>query len=229
MIVAVMQPYLFPYVGYFQLIHAVDDFVIYDDVNYINAGWINRNYILGKNAPQLMTMQLNGASQNLLINEISVGDKRHKLLKTIQQTYSKAPFYKTVFPLIESVFSQKENNLAKLLTYSLKLVCDYLDLHPNWHISSELKKDNALRGQQKILAICDALGATQYINNIGGQELYEKQLFSDRGVQLSFIESQTNPYPQYGQQFMPNLSIIDVLMFNDVEKCQALLEGYKIV
>lgn len=224
-----MQPYFFPYIGYWQLIHAVDHFVVYDDVNYINAGWINRNFILNQHDKQLITMQLNGASQNLLINEITVGDRRNKLLKTIQQAYSKAPFFDSVFPIIKKILEQQEQNLGGFLNYGLQLVCEYLGLRPHWHLSSELNKDNALRGQDKIIAICNELGATHYINNFGGEELYNRDVFSSQGMQLSFIKPTTKPYRQYGHEFVPNLSIIDVLMFNDVSQCQLLLEGYALV
>ena len=108
-----MQPYLFPYLGYFQLIQAVDAFVVYDDVNYIKGGWINRNFILGQNGKQRLTLALERASPNCYINQIMVGYNTEKLIKTIRQNYSKAPLYEVVLPVIEEILRQQEKNLAK--------------------------------------------------------------------------------------------------------------------
>lgn len=211
---AVMQPYLFPYLGYFQLIQAVDAFVVYDDVNFINRGWINRNNILVQGSGQLLTMELAGASQNKMINEIEVSGRNDKLLKSIRFNYSKAPYLSQVFPIIDDIFNQRERNLARFLDYQLRQICNYLDLHPAWHISSEIKKDKELRGQIKILDICDKLGAKNYINLPGGKDLYDRKLFDSKGISLTFIRPRFEAYLQFSGDFVPHLSIIDVMMFN---------------
>lgn len=226
---AIMQPYLFPYLGYFQLIREVDVFVIYDDVNYINRGWINRNNILSQGKAQLITMELEGASQNKLINEISVTGRNKKLLKSILQSYRKAPYFPEVFPLIESILNNTEKNLARLLDFQLRQICAHLGLSPEWHISSKIKKDSELRGQEKIFAICRELDATHYINAPGGRELYNQESFNKRGLQLSFIQPRAVSYRQFGEEFIPHLSIIDVMMFNGREQCAKLLEEYELV
>lgn len=226
---AIMQPYLFPYLAYFQLIRAVDAFVVYDDVNYIKGGWINRNYILAQGGKQRITLQVHGASPNLFINQISVGGGQVKLLKTIRQCYAKAPQFWAVFPLIEEILLQREKNLARYLNYSLRLICDYLGLYPKWYISSDLNKNNSLRGLDKVLAICAELGAAHYINALGGKELYNHEDFALRGLQLSFIQQCPVGYIQVGNSFMPNLSIIDVMMFNDQNRCARLLDEYEFV
>lgn len=212
--IAVMQPYLFPYLGYFQLISAVDAFVLFDDVCYINRGWINRNNILAQGKAQMFTMELEGASQNKLINEIGIGARNEKLIKTIRLSYIKAPYFHKVFPVIEDVLNQKEKNLARFLNYQLRQVCNYLGISPLWKISSELKKDNSLRAQDKILAVCRELGATSYINLPGGKKLYDLQSFEARGVELSFLQPRPTQYRQFYNEYIPNLSIIDVMMFN---------------
>lgn len=227
--IAIMQPYLFPYLGYFQLIRAVDTFVVYDDVNYINKGWVNRNYILAQGNKLLVTLPLQGGSQNRLINQIAVGDGRKKIIKTIRHCYSKAPHFPEVFPLIEEILLHQEMNLARFLDHSLRQICDHLALHPLWRISSTLKKENELRGQEKVLAICEELGASHYINVSGGKELYDRGDFSDQATRLSFIQSKPVAYRQFGKAFVPNLSIIDVMMFNDKEQCRKLLEEYDLV
>lgn len=226
---AIMQPYLFPYLGYFQLIRAVDAFVVYDDVNYIKGGWINRNFILAQGGKQLITLPLQGASPNLLINQVQVGGRPVKLLETIRHCYGSAPQFGKVFPLLEGIFLQQEKNLARFLDRELRQVCDYLGLHPEWHVSSTLKKNNNLCGQDKVLAICEELGASQYINVPGGKELYDREDFARRGLQLSFIQPCPVEYRQLGKSYVPNLSIIDVMMFNDQPQCAKLLEEYALV
>jgi hypothetical protein len=225
---AIMQPYLFPYLGYFQLIRAVDAFVLYDDVNYIKGGWINRNYILGQEGKQRLTVPLLARSSNRLINEIEIGPQTGKLIKAIQQCYSKAPGFAATFPLIEDIFLQPEKNLARFLCYSLKTICTYLALQPKWYISSELQKDNGMRGQYKVLAINKILGATHYINLPGGAALYSKEIFNSEGIQLSFVKPASVAYPQFGKTFIPNLSIIDTLMFSGVEGTKLLLDQFSI-
>lgn len=225
---AVMQPYFFPYLGYFQLIRAVDAFVVYDDVNYIKGGWINRNYILTNRDKQLITLPLQDASQNKLINQIEVGGQ-HRILKSLYHSYGKAPYFDAIYPVIEDIFAQIEKNLARFLEYQLRCICEYLGLHTQWHISSALKKDNGLCGQEKVLSICEELGATHYINAPGGKALYDQQSFATRGLQLSFIQSREVSYRQFGTRFLPSLSIIDVLMFNSCEQCARLLEEYDLV
>lgn len=227
--IAIMQPYLFPYLGYFQLIQAVDAFVVYDDVNYIKQGWINRNYILAQGRPLRITLSLRNASPNRSINEVTVGDNQDKLLKTIRQNYSRAPQFATVFPVIEEILLQQEKNLAAFLDQGLRRICNYLDLRPAWHISSSLEKDTDLRGQEKVLFICEKLGATEYINLPGGMALYDRERFARRNIRLSFIQPRPVAYNQSGRDFVPNLSIIDAMMFNDHKKCQELLREHDLV
>lgn len=226
---AIMQPYLLPYLGYFQLIRAVDAFVVYDDVNYIKGGWINRNFILAEGDKQLITLPLQGASPNQLINQITVGNRQNKLIETIRHRYGKAPQFSAVYALVENILKQHEENLARFLDYQLRQICDYLGLHPKWYVSSSLKKDNELRGQDKVLAICEELGATHYINVPGGKSLYDREAFASRGMQLSFVQPKAVAYRQFGNEFTPNLSIIDVMMFNDKAQCAKLLEEYELV
>jgi len=227
--VAIMQPYFFPYIGYFQLIHAVDVFVVYDDVNFINRSWINRNYVLSQAQKSRLTLQLQGASQNLLINQIQVGQNKEKLLKTIQHGYAKAHHFESSFPVISNSLMQAETNLATYLTNSLRNLCSYLSIEAKWYLSSEIEKNNILKGQEKILDVCKQLGATEYINMPGGRELYDDASFAEQDIQLSFLEPGIAPYEQNSNQFIPYLSIIDVLMFNSQQLCQQMVKEYKIV
>ncbi|WP_018249185.1 WbqC family protein [Orenia marismortui] len=230
--VAIMQPYFLPYIGYFQLINQVDKFILYDDVNYINRGWINRNRILLNGEAHMITLALSGASQSKLINQIVIHDgerQKKKLLKTIRHAYVKAPYYDQVFPLIEEIMLNDESNLVKFIEFSLKGIANYLDFNTEFIISSKIKKDNELIGQNKILEICKELEAGIYINPIGGYELYSKEEFIREGIELYFIKAEDIKYKQYKNEFIPNLSIIDILMFNSKDKIKLLLEKYKLV
>jgi hypothetical protein len=227
--VAVMQPYFFPYLGYWQLISSVDTFVIFDDVNYFKKGYINRNSILVNNTSYLLTLELLKASQNKKINEIVVGGNAPNILKTISSSYKKAPNFEIVFCFIRQILLNDEDNLAYFLYYLIKRVCDYLDIPTDLKVSSKIEKSRVLKGQERILQICTSLEATHYINAIGGQELYRKEVFLEHKIELSFLKSKSIEYRQYEGPFIPNLSIIDVLMFNDKEQIKKYLHEYDLI
>lgn len=225
MTVAIMQPYIFPYIGYWQLINAVDTFVIYDDVNYINKGYINRNSILVNGKSQQFTLELIGASQNKLINEIEIGKNSKKLLKTIEMSYKKAPYFETIFSIIEDILNQEEKNLVKVIGYSLQKIA----IDTKFIYSSHIEKDNTLKAQDKILDICNKLEATTYINAIGGKELYSKVMFKDNKIDLNFLDIELIEYKQFKNEFVPYLSIIDILMFNSKDDIKNMLNRYELV
>ncbi len=226
-----MQPYFFPYIGYWQLINAVDKFILYDDVAYINRGWVNRNRILLNGKPFFLTIPLCDASQNKLINQVQVSiDERakRKILETIRHCYHKAPFFETIYPVFERVINQDETNLSKFLEFSIRSVCNYLDIKTELICSSSIPKDDSLRGQDKVIHICKLLGAEEYINSFGGRHLYSPEEFQKNGLKLSFLEPEKILYPQYKNEFVPNLSIIDVLMFNSKKTIKSFLSMYKL-
>ena len=230
--IGIMQPYFLPYIGYWQLLNAVDKYIIYDDVNYINRGWINRNRILLNSKDKMITLSLKEVSQNKLIKEIELLNnekEREKLLKTISQSYKKAPFYDEVYPLIEEILNFKEINLGKFLENSIKKIIEYLEINATILISSEIEKDNMLKGKNKILDICKNLGASEYYNAIGGQELYSYEEFNKEGIKLKFLKSGNIEYRQFKNEFIPNLSIIDVMMFNSKEKIKEFLNNYTLI
>ena len=229
--IGIMQPYLFPYIGYYQLIKAVDTFVIYDDVNYIKQGWINRNRILVNGIENMFSIPLKGGpSQSKKINEMEFLDNTiSKLLRTIEQSYKKSPYFSEVYPVITNILTYEESNMAKFLRYSLNMVMEHLEINTLVLVSSEIEKNNSLKGADKGIDICKQLKATNYINAIGGQELYSKEIFAENGLILNFIESKPIVYPQFKNQFIPWLSIIDVMMFNSVEKIQEMLDNYELI
>jgi hypothetical protein len=229
---AIMQPYLFPYIGYFQLINAVDKFVILDDVNYINRGWINRNRVLINGEPQLISVPLKEASQNKLINEIEIAiDQkwREKLLKTLQYNYKKAPFSHDVFPLVEKIILNKEQNISTFIFTSLIVINGYLEIKTFIEPSSAKYYTKHLKAEQKIINICIQEETTTYINPIGGTELYSKQLFKDHNIDLFFLKAKEIIYDQSCKNFIPWLSIIDVMMFNSRRDIKEMLDQFDLV
>jgi hypothetical protein len=229
---AIMQPYFFPYIGYWQLINAVDKFVIYDDVNYINRGWVNRNRILYKGTDRYINVFLKGASQNKLINEIEVNldDKsNHNNIKLLEEAYKNAPMYNEVKTLMEGCIDQQESNLGRYLEKIIRSVCEYLEIDTEILLSSEIHKDNSLRAQNKIIEINKILGASEYINAIGGTSLYNGEDFASEGIKLSFLQTENITYKQFSDEFHPNLSIIDIMMFNSKDVIKEFLQAYRLV
>ena len=224
-----MQPYLFAYIGYWQLINAVDIFVIYDDVNFIKRGHINRNTFLQNQKPQLFTLELVGASQNKKINEIDVGNNSKKLLKTIRQNYSKAPFFTDVFPVLEEILNNGQKELSKFLGSSLVKISKYLNIETKFLYSSDIKNDKALKAQDRLIEISKTLNATSYINSIGGIELYDKSVFSQNDINLSFLKTYEISYKQFNNEFVPNLSIVDILMFSSKDNIKNMLNHFQLI
>lgn len=227
-----MQPYFLPYIGYFQLLNAVDKYVIYDDVNYIKGGWINRNRILINDIDKFLILRLSGASSYKLINSIEVSaDKiyKKKILKTICSSYEKAPFYSAVYSMMEDIINNEERVLSKFLEYSLRKICCYLNINTTLIVSSKLAKNNELKGQDKVIQICKLLGGTEYYNAIGGQKLYSFKAFENNNIKLKFLKTNGIQYQQFDNAFVTNLSILDVMMFNSVDTIKKMLEEYELI
>lgn len=230
----IMQPYLFPYLGYFQSINAVDKFVIYDDVQFIKGGWINRNRILINGKDSMITLRIKNDDFKLNINERYLVDnyeyENNKIIKSIELAYSKAPYYKETIKVIKDIFDYKENNLSKFIINSITKICDYLDIDTEIIVSSKLLKDSTLKAQDKVIYINKIIGANTYINAIGGFELYSKEVFKKNEINLFFLKMKDIVYKQFDQNnFISNLSIIDVLMFNSKEQVKKILNEYELV
>ena len=230
---AIMQPYLFPYIGYFQLINTVDKFVIHDDVQYIKGGWINRNRFLINKRDFLFTFSIKKDSGFLNINQRfftnNFDREKEKFLKLTETYYSKAPFYSNTKKILDSILATDEKNISRMITQSLISICDYLDINTEFYISSKLSKDNRLKGQERVININKCLHSNHYINSIGGQNLYSTKKFNSHGIQLSFIQSKLIEYKQFNHQFVPWLSIIDILMFNDKHQIKKMLDEYNLI
>jgi hypothetical protein len=233
MIVGIMQPYFMPYIGYFQLINSVDEFVIYDNIQYTKKGFINRNRILSNGTDQLFSLSLKKDSDylNVVERELSgLWEKdKNKILNTIKSSYSKAPYFEESFDLISKCLNNSEVNLFRFIYDSIVLVNEYLDIKTKVIISSTIDIDHTLKSQDKVLAICKERNATQYINSIGGVELYNKEIFKQNNIELNFIKSNLIQYKQFNNEFIPWLSIIDVLMFNSKEEINKYLNEYTLI
>ena len=226
MTLAIMQPYLFPYIGYWQLVYSADTFVIMEDLHYIKQGYINRNSILVNGKAQRITLELMHASQNKLMTEIEIGNNREQLLKTVERAYKHAPYFNDVFPLIRTVLEFPEKNLAKFTSNSIVKISNFLGLDTKFVHSCDFERDHRLRAQDMVLDICKKFNATNYINTIGGQKLYSSEVFKDHGINLNFIEPEIIEYRQFKNEFVPKLSIIDVMMFNSREEIDEMLKKF---
>ena len=230
---AVMQPYLFPYIGYFQLINAADKFVVYDNIEYTRKGWINRNRILVDGKIKFFTLPLKKDSDFLTVRERFTADnsevKIKRILSQISNSYRRAPFYKEVYPFIENLFLSGEKNLFGFILKSIIELCSLLEIKTELIISSELIMDHDLKSEKKVLEINRLLKSDIYINPIGGTELYDKNFFLNKGIELKFIKSRPVIYRQFAEEFADSLSIIDVLMFNDLNKVRSFLNEYELL
>ena len=230
--IAIMQPYFLPYIGYFQLLAAVDKFVVLDDVNYINRGWVNRNRLLLNGVAHSFTVPLCGASQNKLICDIELVSEqnwRTKLMRTVRQAYEQAPCYVRMSALMERLVNYSSVRLDEFLLNSIREIISCLSLEVEIVSTSRVYQNKHLKGQERILDICRQERADVYINPIGGEGLYDRAGFLEQGVQLKFLRTRPVSYPQGKGEHIPWLSILDVLMFNEPFAVRQLLAEMDLV
>lgn len=231
---AIMQPYFFPYIGYFQLMNNVDNFVVYDDIKFTKKGWINRNRILVNGKDQLFTLPLKKDSDYLDVCQRKLSDnyktEAKKLLNKIEASYKKAPHFKEAYPIITDCFLYKEENLFNFIYHSIEKIKAYLGIKTKLLINSKIGLKERMKGEARVISICKHLGASHYINPIGGLELYDKETFLKENIKLNFIESNdVIRYKQFDNIFAPWLSVIDVMMFNNKEEIAKMLELYTLI
>lgn len=231
---AIMQPYFMPYIGYFQLIKMVDKFIFYDDVTFIKQGWINRNQILINNQAKMFSIPLSNASSHVLIKDVLISEIayqkwRKSFLNSIVFSYKKAKNYSKINALIEKILEKRPETISELAIKSIVEVAQYLDLKTEFEICSDVYSNTYLSGQNRVLDICINEKATMYINPVGGMELYSKRIFHEKNIELFFIKANKSVYPQFSEEFVPFLSIIDVLMFNDLEDIHKQLDNFTLL
>ena len=234
MTLAVMQPYIFPYIGYFQLIQASDVFVFYDDVNFIKQGWINRNRLLVNGKDFTFTISVKNISSFALINETQLSDKRKiefsKILKTIYQNYKQAPYFDNVYPFIKNLFEHDFETISELAIQSVLDTSNYLGLaSTQFKVSSQVYTNQNLKANERIIDICKVENAEKYVNTIAGEAIYSKELFRENNIHLDFLQPKIITYKQFNNEFVPWLSIIDVIMFNSPAEISEILSRYDLV
>ena len=229
---AIMQPYFLPYIGYFQLIAAVDTFVVYDNIKYTKKGWVNRNRMLrnGEDVTFSLPLAKDSDSLDIVQRELAADFDRQKLLNQFKGAYSKAPHFDVTFPVLARIVLNEERNLFRYILQSIVELCGHLGLPTEIRLSSEIDIDHGLKSQDKVLAICNALGADCYINAIGGLELYRHEDFAAQDVALQFIKAKPFEYPQFAGKTVQWLSIADVLMFNSLDVVKdRIANGYEMI
>lgn len=229
---AIMQPYFFPHIDYFQLIGVADRFVVYDNIKYTKKGWINRNRYLSNGTDAIFSIPLRKDSDYLDVRDrrISPEFNRNKLLNQLKDSYRKAPFFDSAYPLVEEIVMHDETNLFSFIHNSIVKTCSYLEIDTPMTISSAIQIDHGLTAQDKVMALCKAIDADRYINPIGGQALYSKSEFAGRGIELAFLRSKPFVYEQAIDPFVPGLSVVDVVMFNPRPRIQEHLKrGYDLI
>ncbi|SOE60564.1 WbqC-like protein family protein [Burkholderia sp. YR290] len=229
--VAIMQPYLLPYIGYFQLINAVDLFVVYDNIKYTKSGWFNRNRFLlnGSDAYFTVPLQKDSDSLDVVQRQIAPTFDQSKFVNQLSEAYRKAPHYEQGVSLLKASLLSGESNLFKFIKHSIQSVATRLGIPTPIVESSSIDIDHGLKSQDKVLAICRALGATEYVNAIGGIDLYSADAFRECGLELRFIKSRPIEYVQFKQAFVPWLSIVDVVMFNEIDRVRSMLDRYEMI
>jgi hypothetical protein len=251
---AVMQPYFFPYIGYFQCIHAADKYILYENLDYITEGWMHRNRILVKNSkPVYINARINGKSSSKKISEIALDQSpqwKKKLLHSVMLNYRGSHYFEEVYPLVETLVNGNQQFLFEYNAAIIKGISRFLDIETeiisdnSGYLALEERlekmdeKDYALFPQlttrpvkkvARVLEMCAAEKATVFLNAIGGRELYLKDEFKNYGIDLFFIKTGAITYPQFSREFYPHLSVIDALMHKGKEGTKELLNDYELV
>ncbi|MFJ3487677.1 WbqC family protein [Pseudomonas sp. NPDC090202] len=230
--IAMMQPYLFPYLGYFQLINTADVFVLGDDLQYIRSGWVNRNRILANGEPKLITFPLKKDRFELPINQRQLcdtfSDEAERLIRQIESSYRKAPCFAQVMPLIEHLIRYPERNIAHYTEHAVREICAYMGITTPIVLGSVLNLGTPADKQDRVIRIAKVFASTTFINPEGGSVLYDRPHFAKHGLDVHFFRMGPVEYPQFKQPFVAKLSIIDVLMFNNVEQVHSMLDCYSL-
>lgn len=232
--IAIMQPYFFPYPGYFQLIRAVDTFIFLDDVAFIKKGWIHRNRLFFNDRVHLFSIPLADMSQHRAISATQVSAQefprwREKFLASLHAFYRKQPYFHEGLALLEDVLAMPFSSIADLAIHSVRRTCAALGMDIPERRSSQLGTDRDARQEGRLIDICRHCGGDVYVNAPGGAELYTQEMFAPHGIRLEFLEPRLAPYPVKGRAFVPGLSILDALMCCGAAHVrERLLSGYRL-
>ncbi len=229
----IMQPYFLPYLGYFSLIKHTDQWVVFDTVQYIRHGWIERNRILKPaDGWQYISIPLQKHHRNTLIKDIKIRDEdwRARIFAQLNH-YKKAPYFYSTIKVLEDCFNISTNDITLLNVHVLKQICKYLNINFNYQIFSEMNLSIVFvkAPGDWALNISKACHADTYINPPGGMDIFDSQAFKNAGIKLEFLSTNLTPYSQYRKTFEPGLSIIDVMMFNSVDEINNMLNNYQLI
>jgi len=232
--IGIMQPYFLPYIGYWQLLNGVDRFVVCDNMQFTKKGWMRHNYILNNNGSSMFTIPVKHGPRELNICDRYITEQyfekdADKIIRKIKSVYQKAPYFEEVMPVVEQCILFKEDNLFLFILNSIKTVSGYLGIATQILVLSQIEADHSLKKQDRVIEICKKLGTRSYINTIGGLELYDKDIFGSNELELKFIKPKNIEYKQFQDQFVPNLSIIDVMMFNSKDEIKNMLNMYELI
>lgn len=230
-----MQPYFFPYLGYFQLINSADQFILFDTPQFIRHGWIERNFVLKPNAEKLyIKVPLKKHQRNTAINDVLINNElnwKEKILAQLISYKKKAPHYYKVINLIKSALEINTNSIVKLNHSVIIEVCNYLEIKTPVKIWSEmgLKINKVIASDEWALEICKAINANEYINPIGGKEFFDTTKYEKENIKISFLQCEAQEYKQFGEVFVPYLSIIDLLMFCGKKEVKSMLNKFNLI
>lgn len=232
--ICAMQPYLFPYLPYFQLAKEVETFWVLDDVQFIRRGWMNRNRILLNGNPHQVTFPLAKAPRDALVCDMRLADQFQEAMgrlgRTVEHAYGSTIGYSRVKELLEPLKNPASDSFLDVTLHCLQACFDILGLSTKLRLSSELNLSTELRGQDRIVEICQSVNATRYVNPIGGQSLYDAEAFAEKGIELFFLKGALAPYPQVGcSEFQPGLSILDVFAHLKPNEISLMMDSYELV
>ncbi|NNE80710.1 MAG: WbqC family protein [Silicimonas sp.] len=233
--IAVMQPYIFPYLPYFQLVHAVDCFVFLDTVQFLKRGWMHRNRIKLGDKDHLFTLPVRVESRNSPVTDVvfaeNIKAECETLKRKLEHAYRKANSWSQLETIIWPLMDDMEPgaNFSDFAGKSVQAVSDAMGITTDFRSASALGERTADHYQDYILDICQELGATTYVNPIGGMDIYSPKAFAERNVDLRFLSAQSFVYPQPGGAFVENLSIVDVLANVPLGELGQLLDDYELI
>lgn len=232
----IMQPYFFPYLGHFSLIKHTDEWIVFDTVQYIDRGWMNRNRIIHPDKPETLYVTVPvTAHRDTIIHDVEIDRSQpyaQRILGQLAASYQKrAPYYKTVAGLVGDCLADETHSLRDLNVLCLRRVCEYLGVPLNMRIFSQMNLPIApvSSPDEWALNICKALGETDYLNPPGAREMFDRKKYADAGVQLRFLQFEPTPYNQKKRQFFENLSVLDAMMFCSPEEICAMLDVYTLL
>jgi hypothetical protein len=226
----IMQPYFFPYLGYFDLINCSEHWIVFDTVQYIRHGWVNRNRIHHPKTGDLyILVPLKNQHRDTVIKDVLIADDQNwkaKILGQFNHYKKTAPYFKETYAFIEDCLSIPEPSLSRLNTLILQKTCARLGIRFTFEVFSEMNLpigkvdgpgDWALR-------ISEALQAKEYVNPPGGVSLFDADKFKAANIKLTIRSIPAFAYPTRGYEYIPDLSILTVMAFNTPEQIKAFLD-----